>query len=164
VDGLFVLQAYSLEDKKIGKIIWSSRELPLAKMRAELWGADDFVQKYPEVTQLVATAFVRAQYWASQEQNRGSVILDGTRNGTPLSVVRRNVEDPKMPWKDRFSPLFDGLLRAQYQNDLDIAQSKGLIRRKPSLDELIDTRFAAAAIKQLGLQNYWMQWRADGAH
>jgi hypothetical protein len=63
-----------------------------------------------------------------------------------------------------FSPLFNDFLRAQYQNDLGITQSKGLIRGKPGLDDPIDARVATAAIEELGLQTYWNPWLADGAY
>lgn len=164
VDGFFInaggaSSPFLLEEKKVGRIIWSSRGSPLLKMRAELWGTRDFVQQYPEITQLVATAFVRAQHWASLEENRNALILEGTRNGTPETVVRRRYDDPALPWKDRWSPLFDELAWAQYRHDIALARQKKLINRDLKAEELLQPRFANAALSELGLTNYWQPWK-----
>eukprot|EP01032_Pedospumella_encystans_P019855 gene19855-22568_t len=65
VDGLFQLNGYPQEDKGIGKIIWTSKGQPDRKMRAELWGRRDFTRANPELAELVATAWVKAQHWAA---------------------------------------------------------------------------------------------------
>lgn len=46
----------------------------------------------------------------------------------------------------------------------DIARSKGLIRRKPGVDDLIDTQFVTAAINELGRQDHWKPGHPDGSH
>jgi len=160
IDGLFSLSAYILEDKKIGKIIWSSRHAPVTRIRAELWGTQDFADKYPDITQLVATAFVRDQYWASQPENQEAIFQAGSKAGTPESVVRRNFDDPKQSWKDHWSPQFDDLLYAQFTQDINLAYSKGVIRHKLNASDLVDTRFTDKALKDLNLVNYWPRWSA----
>lgn len=164
VDGFFInaggaANPFLLEDRKLGRIIWSTRSDPLFKMRAELWGTRDFIRQYPEVTQLVATAFIRAQYWASLPENREALIKEGTLNGTPESVVRRRYDDANLPWKDRWAPLFDELAYAQYRNDIAIARSKKLISRDLKAEELLEPRFANAALAELKLTGYWQPWQ-----
>ena len=64
VDAVFSPSGYQLEDKGIGRILWSSKGAPLDwKYRAELWGADEFLRRYPAIAQLVATSYVKAAYW-----------------------------------------------------------------------------------------------------
>ena len=60
------------------------------KIRAELWAAKTFIDAHPDLTQLVATAYVRAQYWESQEQNRPAVIATTTLTGGPGTPSSRN--------------------------------------------------------------------------
>lgn len=158
VDALYTNQPFLLEERKLAHIIWSSRSDNLAKMRAELWGRSDFIQRYPDLTQIVATAFVRAQYWASQSENREQFIRDAALNGTPESVVRRTYEDPDLPWKDRWSPLFDGLLRTQYANSIAVTEQRKLIRTHLTVDELLAPQFVTAALRELKLDNYWQPW------
>lgn len=164
VDGFFInaggaSNPFLLEDRKLGRIIWSTKGEPLFKMRAELWGTRNFISQYPEVTQLVATAFIRAQHWASLPENREALIKEGTLNGTPESVVRRRYDDSTLPWKDRWAPLFDELAYAQYRNDIAIARSKKLISRDIKTEELLEPRFAKAALAELNLTHYWQPWQ-----
>jgi sulfonate transport system substrate-binding protein len=164
VDGFFInaggaSNPFLLEDRKLGRIIWSTKSDPLFKMRAELWGTSNFIRQYPEVTQLVATAFIRAQYWASLPENRETLIREGTLNGTPESVVRRRYDDSVLAWKDRWAPLFDDLAYAQYRNDIAIARSRKLISRDIKAEELLEPRFAKAALQALNLVNYWQPWQ-----
>lgn len=156
VDGLYTIGAYLLEEKGIGKIIWSSKGAPLDwKMRAELWGATDFTQKNPELTQLVANAYVKAAHWAAQDANREAVIKSGTSDGTPESVVRKGYEDSNVSWKDRWTPLFDDVVYSHYRHTVEFATQKKLVGKKLNPDELIEPKFVAAALKELKLEDYW---------
>jgi sulfonate transport system substrate-binding protein len=155
VDALFVIGGYPLEDKGVGRIIWSSKGQPERKMRAELWARRDFTQTNPALTELVVTAWLRAQHWASLEANREAVIKDGTRNGTPESVVRRAYDDPSLPWKDRFTPLYDDVVYRHYRRVVSFAKEQKLIRKELTAEELLEPRFVQAGLKNLGLSNYW---------
>jgi sulfonate transport system substrate-binding protein len=70
IDALFAINSYMVADKGLGKIIWSSKGQNDKKIRAEVWAAKTFIDEHPDVTQIVATAYVRAQYWESQDKNR----------------------------------------------------------------------------------------------
>ena len=156
MDALFTIGAYLLEEKGIGKIIWSTKDAPLDwKMRAELWGAADFTEKYPELTQLVANAYVKAAYWAAQDANREAVIKTGTLDGTPESVVRKGYEDSNVSWKDRWTPLFDDVVYTHYRHSVEFATQKKLVGKKLDPDKLVEPKFVAAALKELKLENYW---------
>ena len=155
VDALFMINGYPLEDKGIGRIIWSSKGQPERKMRAELWARRDFTQAHPDIAELVATAWLRAQHWAALDGNREAIIKDGTRNGTPDSVVRRSYDDPDLQWKERWSPLYDDAVYRHYRRVLAFAQEQKLIRQPLTAEELLEPRFVAAGLKKLGLVNYW---------
>ena len=157
VDALFVLGGDALEDRGAGRIIWSSKGKPERKMRAELWGRRDFTQASPALTQLVVTAWLRAQHWASLDANRDAFILDGTRPGVPERVVRRAYDDPQLAWKDRFSPMYDGLVYRHYREVLAFARQQKLVRKHLTAEELLEPRFVDAGLKELGLTNYWTQ-------
>ena len=156
VDALYTNGALLLEEQGVGKIIWSTKDAPLDwKMRAELWGAAEFTGKYPELAQLVATAYVKAAYWASQEANREEVIKIGTRNGTPESVVRRGYDDSGVSWKDRWNPLFDDVVHAHYRQAVAFATQKKLVGKKLDPEQLLEPKFLQAALKELKLEDYW---------
>jgi sulfonate transport system substrate-binding protein len=159
VDALYTLNdAYLLEDKKVGRIIWSTKQAPADwKMRAELWGSKEFIDKYPQLTQLVATAYVKAAYWSAQDENRDELIRINARSGTPESVVRREYAELTLPWKERWSPLFTATQRAHYEHAVSYALEKKLIRRNVSVDNLIETRFTEQALRDLKLEDFWAQ-------
>lgn len=165
VDALFTMtDAYLLEDKGVGRIIWSTRDAPLDwKTRTELWGAKRFIDQHPDLTRLVVTAYVKAAHWSSLDANKPAVLLQATAGGTPMSVVRRSYEDDKYPWKDRFSPLFNDVVRTHYRHTLEFAHQQKIIARKPDLASWFDTRFVPLALKDLGLDNYWQPYTAGAA-
>lgn len=156
-DAFFTLSdAFLLEDKGVGRIVWSSKTPPQDwKMRAELWGDADFVAARPELTQVVAEAFVRAQHWVSQESNREAYVRIATRAGQPDSVVRREIAGEPGAWKDRWSPRFGPALAAHYADEAVYAQTAGLIRRPVDTRALFEPRFVQQALSDLRLQDYW---------
>jgi len=169
VDAVFSPSGYQLEDKGVGKILWSSKGAPLDwKYRAELWGAEGFLQRYPEIAQIVATAYVKAAYWSSLEENKEEVIRRATLAGTPESVIRRQYEDVSLPWRERWSPLADEFFYEHYRQTVRFALDKQLIRRPVDVNGLIDARFVKGAIKALQLENHWSERgsgsRATDAH
>ncbi|WP_323815390.1 ABC transporter substrate-binding protein [Cellvibrio sp. NN19] len=157
VDGFFTLSdAHVLSEKGVGKIIWSTKLAPASwRMRAELWGAEQFINTNPEVTQLLATATVRAIHWVSQEENQSSYLREQARLGLPESIIRLDVLDDNISWKNYWSPLIgDGLVK-HYQVLNDYAVSARLVRKSVATENLIDKRFVSTAIQTLQLENYW---------
>lgn len=157
VDAFFTLyDAHLLADKGVGRIIWSSHNSPDDwKMRAELWGDADYVKQHPDITQLLATATVRATHWVSQEANREAFIHDQARFGLPENVLRREYAGNRVSWKEFWSPLFTPVLTRHYQGVIDHARSTGLIRGNVEVNSLLAPQFVPVALQQLGLGSYW---------
>lgn len=155
VDAFFTLSdAHILEDKKIGKIIWSSRNLPRDwKMRAELWGSKQYVNANPDVTQLLADATVRAYHWISEHQ--GEYQQSQTKFGQPLTVIQRE-QDNNSVWKYNWNPSYDiQVLTTHYDRVIKHAVDHQLIQNPVQSSELVDPKFTQQAIKNLNLENYW---------
>ncbi|WP_053225292.1 ABC transporter substrate-binding protein [Pseudomonas helleri] len=155
IDGLFTLSdAFLLEDKKVGKIIWSSKQAPLDwKMRAELFGAKDFIAQNPEVTQLVVDAYLKALKWASQDEHKAEYIALLSQSGQPQSVLLREVQGEA--WKDHFSPLINATLRQHYADGIAYSLQSKLIRKDVNVDNLLDDRFVKQGLKNLILTEEW---------
>lgn len=148
--------AYQLEDRKIGKIIWSTKQFAQGgKMRAELWGSKAFIEQYPEITQIVANAHVRATHWISQDANFESYLKIAARSGQPEDVLRREYGNDSVSWKARWSPLFDEVARDHYKNAIAYSRQVNLIRRDLTVDQLFEPKFLEAAIKSQKLEGYW---------
>jgi sulfonate transport system substrate-binding protein len=161
IDALFAINSYTLADKGLGKIIWDSKGQPDKKIRAELWGAKSFIQAHPDLTQLVVTAYVRAQYWESQEQNRPAVIKTATLAGRTQHAVEQEYDDNGLAWKDFFTPIPDAEVLAHYRRTVAYAVEKHIVRASVRADELVETRFVLNALQELHLEHYWAQVPAN---
>jgi len=161
VDGHFSNNGLTYAARKVGKVIWSSQDDFNKKMRAELWASQPFLAARPDIAQLVATAFVRAQYYNSQDSHREEVIQEGSRNGTPVAIVRQTYANPLIVWKDSWTPLFDGLVWQQYRQSAAFAFDRKIISRKVPAESLLEPRFLQAALKDLKLNGYWKPWSGD---
>lgn len=165
VDATFLLSdGLLLEEKGIGHIIWSTKQAPTEwKMRAELFGRGDFVEGNPELTQLVVDAFVRAAAWSADEANKTAVIHDAARGAMPEAIVAKDYAESGIPWRDRFSPLFNDAIKDHYRSVADYTYARGLVRNKVEADKLIDERFVTQALRDLQLDKYWKQSSAGPA-
>lgn len=156
VDGLFTISAFSLEDKGVAKIIWSTADQPLSwKSWGGFWGARRFLEEQPEIAQLVVTAYVKAAHWVAQPENKEEIILLGTANGTPERILRRTYDESNISWKDRWSPLFPPELYQHYRDAVVFARKNGIIQGDVDVDVLLDDSLVQTALKQLSLTDYW---------
>ena len=164
VDAFVTLSdAYQLEDKKVGKIIWSTKASAQDwKMRAELWGAKDFIAHNPAITQTIATAYVKAAHWTSQQENFDEYLKVANQNGQPDNVYRREYSDDSVSWKSRWSPLFDDLVSDHYVNAAKYSRKANLIRKDLNARQLFEPRFLNAALKALKLEDYWQPRKLAG--
>lgn len=145
-----------LEQKGIGKVIWSTAQAPADwKMRAELFARGDFVDANPELTQLVVDAYVRAAAWSSKEENRDQVIRNSSRGYLPPEILAKDYAADGLAWHERFSPVFHPDVKEHYRAVAAYALGRGLIRRPVDADKLIDDRFVQTALKNQNLQAYW---------
>ena len=157
VDAFFTLSdAYTLVDKDVGKIIWSTKNSPPDwKLMGGLWGRNDFVKKYPELTQLIVTSFVKVSYWTAQDANRDKYFKDYASLVQQESVVRRDYEDDSVAWKDRWSPLYDEALIEHYRRAAIYARTSGLIRNDVDIKALLNPTFVNQSLKDLNIEGYW---------
>lgn len=157
VDAFITLSdAWLLVDKGLAKIVWDSKQAPRSwQMRAELWGARDFVQANPEITQLVVDAFVKNARWSADEANKNEVIRIGATAGMPESVIRRDYEGSGGSWKERWSPLFTPALAEHYRDLAAYARQSRLIAADVDILSTFEPRFVQSALQRQGLATYW---------
>lgn len=165
VDAVVLLSdAHLLVEKKVGRIIWSTKQAPQSwKMRAELFGRGDFVDRYPELTQIVADAYVRAQHWSSDPANREAVIEITSRAESPRSVIEAELNEPRVAWPDRYSPLYDDFMVSHYRDVATYTFDEKLVRTKVDVGKLLDRRFATKALERLNLEQHWQPATAEAA-
>lgn len=157
VDAFFTLNdAFLLSDKKLGKIVWSTREAPLDwRMRAELWGSAAFLKAHPDISRLLATATVRAIYQVSQEKNREDYLKAQARFGLDESVLRREYDQTGDAWREYWSPVWTPAITRHYQDVIKHAVDTRLIRQTVPVESLFAPEFVPAALQDLKLTGYW---------
>ncbi len=154
VDAAFIgPDAYLLEDKHVGRIIWSSKGTNL-KWRAELFVREDFAKANPALTQAVVDGYVAAARWASEDAHRAEAQELISRTGTPLSVVQRDAEND-ISWRDRWSPLFDAYMKQHYDDAIRFAFQQKLIRKTFTTQDFFDPQYVDRALPKLKLTDYW---------
>ncbi|WP_095151345.1 ABC transporter substrate-binding protein [Pseudomonas sp. Irchel s3b5] len=163
VDAAVLLsEAYALEDKGVGKIIWSTKQGANDwRLISDLWGTDLFVAQHPDITQLLATAWVKAAWWISQEQNQDAYYQLSSRAGTAESVLRRDDQNDPVAWKERWAPKSDLQLKAHYQALTEYALANHLIRDNYDITPSLATGFTRQALIDLKLTDYWPALRGQ---
>jgi sulfonate transport system substrate-binding protein len=159
VDALVALSdTFQLLDRNLGKIIWSTK---LAgqdwKMRMELWGRKDFIERHPEITQVIVNAHLRAAQWSAAEENRPEYIRIATASGQSESTLRQEYADDTVSWRERWSPVFDDSLLEHYQHVAKYSYEAKLIRKPLDVTPLFEPRFVRAALKELKLEGFWQE-------
>ncbi len=67
-------------------------------------------------------------------------------------------DNPKL----RGSPLFDEFMIQQYRTQAEQARQFGLIRRDVDVSTWFETKYLEAALRELGLEDYWTRLDANG--
>ena len=146
----------------MGKIIWSTKQGSNDwRLVSDLWGTDTFVKQYPQITQLLATAWVKAAWWISQPQNQDAYYQLSSRAGTAESVLRRDDQNDPVAWKERWAPKSDAQLKAHYQALTAYALANHLIRDTYDIGPSLATGFTHQALIDLKLTDYWPALRGQ---
>lgn len=158
IDAIVLIQAegYVLEERGLGRILWSTRDAPESwKMLAGTFVRKEFLDAHPDVVQIVVNALVRQARWASLEENRNTVLGWSMAFGAPLSAVEKDAANSKLSWRERSSPIPKPYIEDHFRYVADYAARTGLTRTKVDVSNLIDPRFVDRALKDLDLTNWW---------
>jgi sulfonate transport system substrate-binding protein len=162
VDATYTLDGLQLKAANAGKIIWSTRDAPLDwKFSADLFGAKRFIDKYPDAVTRVVEGTLRAAHKNSLPENRDSYIRDyaeGQLIPYELAVESWNGKDVKAA----LSPLFDPFVAAHYADVTAFAIQNKLIRKSFAVGDLLEPKFANAALAKLSLTDFWTPVDAQG--
>jgi sulfonate transport system substrate-binding protein len=156
---------YPLRDRGIARIVYESAD-PDVTIVAGFLGHEDFIQKYPAITQRVVTALVRASQYSSIEANRNALFKLWSQDGTGFGYYKETYTDRKtgqpIPLALRTTPLADDYWVGKVRAGIDDSLKFRLIRRDVDVRAWLDTRFLDQALKDLALEAFWVRYAADG--
>ncbi|HWE75369.1 MAG TPA: ABC transporter substrate-binding protein [Stellaceae bacterium] len=150
-----------LRDQGLVRIIYTSQhDNPRATGPSSFVVTEAFAVKYPETTQKIVGAFVKAAQWVSQPENREEALQIWAKSGVPLAALRDEYAGETL--HDRLDPRLDDFFRGQYQDGIDFAKREKLIRKDVDLAQWIDTKYQDAAFASLNLTQSWPARSKDG--
>ena len=151
----------SVVEHGFGKIVFSTKgRLDPASNFGAFLAADDFARKYPQTTRRVLDNFLRAAYFASQEENRDELYDIWARAGQTRASVALDYDGDVL--KDRVNPLLDDFFGANVKHGVRFALDNKLIKRDFDIEAWIDRASFSSALRSLGYQNYWRPHDANG--
>jgi len=118
-------------------------------------GNEEFIKRYPEITQrVVKTVLLAARWLAEQESKPEPVYQLWTRTGFTYASYKEDWTNESMKYKT--SPLIDPYLYARYEFQITEAKRLGLIRQTFDFKEWVEPRFLEAALRELQLEKLWL--------
>lgn len=151
----------SLNEAGRAKIIYTTKgDNPAFERQSAILVTAAFEAAHPQIVAKIIKALVAAARWSSDEANREALMEVWAKSGTPASVYRYDFEG--QPLRYRNSPLIDPFLIEHYRLQARQAKEFGLVRRNVDVNGWFEPRYLEQALKELGLENYWTRYGADG--
>ena len=152
---------FKVRDQGLAKIIYSTRgEDPAYTRQASLLVREDFASENPTQVQKVVDVFVDAAHWASDEKNRDALFKIWEKSGVPYASWAAEFEQQSLA--SRNAPIVDDFIIARYKAVATDALKLKLIRREVSVEDWFDTHYLEQALKNKGLEQYWVRSDASG--
>ncbi|MDR1997681.1 MAG: ABC transporter substrate-binding protein [Candidatus Margulisbacteria bacterium] len=152
----YVAASNGLDQASLGvaKLIYDTRNDPYNwRGSGAFVVTDDFAKKYPDITKRLVKQIVLAAHWSSQEANRKEYLQLNARSGTSIATLTEDFGSDSL--KDRSNPLLNKAYRDQIQEGIDFSVANNIIRKPANVNDWIDDSYLNAALKELGLENYW---------
>jgi len=163
IDAAFGWTDYlSLRDQGLARLLYATDSSDVAAYRnCSFIGSEDFIRKYPEITKRVVKTVVLAAKWLSdQDANPAPAFQLWTRSGVTFANFKEDQGSSSL--KVLSSPLVDEFLSTQYNKNIQEAKRFGLIRNAFRFEDWYEPQFLQQVLKELDLQNYWVEYGADG--
>ncbi len=162
IDAFFgTLELLKFQKEGKARVIYNTKRLPSASLQGFIVANQTFATAYPQITQRVVKALVKAAYWTSEEKNREAVFkLWGSAGSIPDYIYRQEYQG--IPLTHRLNPLFDPFIVARTKQSVNDAYKFKLIRKSFDVDSWIDHSYLNVALKELKLEHYWPQFDASG--
>lgn len=151
----------ALRDQGIAKVVYTTKgDSPTYPSNTGVVAREDFINEHPDIVQRIITVAVREAAWTSDEKNRTQAFQLWSKSGTPFSIYKESMQGEDM--KQNASPLLDEYIIARYKAAVADSKKFGLIRKTFDIEPWTDRRFLNRALKDLGLERFWVEWDANG--
>ncbi|PRB80020.1 nitrate ABC transporter substrate-binding protein [Pseudomonas sp. MYb185] len=154
LDALFGgLNLFRLEDLGSARLIYDTHQDPAFVRQTHILVDDTFAQRYPDITQRVVQALVRAAHYNALEEHEEEVLQSWATGSITVDHFKRELAGASI--REKISPLFDTYTTGLYRQSIADAREFRLIRRNIDLDRWIDDSFLQQSLVNLQLEDYW---------
>lgn len=152
----------ALRDQGATRVAYSTRNGDPALLRhSSVVASQEFINRYPAVTQKIVDVLVRTAKWISDhDANPTPVFQVWTKSGVQFNDYKEDFAGGSL--KQRSSPLIDDYFSSRYKRAIADAKRFGLIRNEFSFDAWTEQRFLKESLRAQKLEGYWAPHGADG--
>jgi sulfonate transport system substrate-binding protein len=151
----------ALVERGFGKIVFSTKgKLDPASNFGSFVVLEEFARKYPQTTQRVLQAFLRAAHFAAQEENRDELYDIWARAGQSRATVATDYDGDSL--RQRANPLLDEFYVANVKRGVKFSVDSKLIKQGFDVESWVDRKAQDSALKSLGYENFWKPHDAKG--
>jgi sulfonate transport system substrate-binding protein len=144
----------SLRDQGVARIVYTTRGDPRFLRHGVFIGTEQFVNRYPEITQRIVNRLVDVSKEISDQEGKpASVYQLWTKSGVQFNNYKEDYQGLSL--KVASSPLLDPYIVSQLNKKITLAKQFGLIKQSFQLEPLLDRRFLNKALKDKNLESYW---------
>jgi len=135
-------------------------EDPKLAAPSQIWVAEEFEAKYPQIVQRFVTALLRESVWSVDEKNRDEEFRLWAKTGNPYSDYKEDFAGWAL--RDRLNPLLDDYYTNSLNKSIAEVKQFRFARRDVPTEGWIEPKYQLAALKELKLEGFWDEFDADG--
>jgi sulfonate transport system substrate-binding protein len=127
---------------------------------SQIWVAEEFEAKYPQIVQRFVTALIRESVWSVDEKNRDEEFRLWAKTGNPYSDYKEDFAGSTL--RDRLNPLLDEYYTSSLNKSIAETKQFRFIRREVPTEGWVEPKYQKVALKELNLEHLWDEFDADG--
>jgi len=127
---------------------------------SQIWVAEEFETKYPQIVQRFVTTLIRESVWSVDEKNRDEQFRLWGKTGNPYSDYKEDFSGSKL--RDRLNPLLDEYYTTSIAKSIAEAKQFRFLRRDVPTEGWIEPKYQKAALKELKLEGFWDEFDGEG--
>ena len=125
-----------------------------------IYVTEKFAKQYPDLVKRFVKVYLKTSHYVADEKNRTEIFKLWSQAGTAYANIKE--ENRSQSSYELSRRLIDDFHKDQLKNLLDFAIKKGYAKKSFDINSWVDISYQEAALKELGLENFWARYDKDG--